>query len=111
MRTVDEIVSGVRDALSVKRVFGEPYERDGVTVIPAAAVGGGGGGGGDNVGNGGSGFGLRGRPVGAYVIRDGQVSWAPAWDFNRALLIALVGLVVLRGFLPWRSRRRRRRKG
>ncbi len=41
-----ELIKGVRDALSVRQVFGEPVERDGVTVIPAATVMGGGGGGG-----------------------------------------------------------------
>lgn len=106
---VDEVLSGVRDAISVKRVFGEPYERDGVTIIPVAAVGGGGGGGGDTEGNGGSGFGVGARPVGAYVIRDGDVKWQPAVDVARMALIGLAGLVVLRGMLPWRSRRRRRR--
>ena len=40
-----ELIKGARDALSVRRVFGEPVERDGVTVIPAATVIGGGGGG------------------------------------------------------------------
>ena len=43
-----ETISGARDAITVKRVYSEPYERNGVAVIPAAAVqGGGGGGGGD----------------------------------------------------------------
>ena len=32
------------DAISVRRVFGEPYEKDGLTVIPVASVAGGGGG-------------------------------------------------------------------
>ena len=41
-----ELIEGVREALSVRQVFGEPVERDGVTVIPAATVIGGGGGGG-----------------------------------------------------------------
>ena len=106
---VDEILSGVRDAISVKRVFGEPYERDGVTIIPVASVSGGGGGGGDNVGNGGSGFGIGGRPVGAYVIRNGQVTWQPAIDVTRMALFGLAALFLLRGMLPWRSRRRRRK--
>ncbi len=41
-----ELIKGAREALSVRQVFGEPVERDGVTVIPAATVIGGGGGGG-----------------------------------------------------------------
>jgi len=44
---VDDLLQGARDALTVRRVYGEAIERDGVTVIPAAMVIGGGGGGGD----------------------------------------------------------------
>jgi hypothetical protein len=35
-----EAVEKARDAMTVKRVFGEAYEKDGVTVIPAAWVAG-----------------------------------------------------------------------
>ena len=38
---VQEVIAQARDALTVKRVFGEPYEKDGVTIIPAARVQGG----------------------------------------------------------------------
>jgi uncharacterized spore protein YtfJ len=80
---------GSRDAVSVRRVFGDPYELDGVTVIPVARVGGGGGGGGglgadDEPGGGfGSGFGLGARPLGVYEVRDGAVNWKPAIDASR----------------------------
>jgi uncharacterized spore protein YtfJ len=94
---VDELLSGARDAMSVRRVYGEPIERDGVVVIPAAAVGGGGGGGGDNEDNGGGGFGLRARPVGAYVIKDGEVTWKPAIDPSR-LIAAGIAVVALWSF-------------
>jgi uncharacterized spore protein YtfJ len=95
MPNVDEILKGARDAITAKRVYGDPIEQDGVTLVPAAAVGGGGGGGGDAEGNGGTGFGLRARPVGAWVIRGGDVSWSPAVDLNRIALYALVlGVVV-----------------
>jgi uncharacterized spore protein YtfJ len=98
MANVDELLQGARDAITVKRVFGEPVEREGVTVIPAAAVRGGGGGGGDAENNGGGGFGLAARPVGAYVIRaDGEVAWKPAIDLPRLLLaIAALALVLFR---------------
>jgi uncharacterized spore protein YtfJ len=98
MPDVDELLQGARDAITVKRVYGEPVERDGVTVIPAAAVRGGGGGGGDAENNGGGGFGLVARPVGAYVIRqDGEVEWKPAIDLPRLLLaIAALALIVFR---------------
>lgn len=85
--TVLDSIRGTRDALSVRRVFGDPYELDGITVIPVArVVGGGGGGGGQGVkdeekGSGfGTGFGLRAHPVGVYEIRHGQVEWKPAID-------------------------------
>jgi uncharacterized spore protein YtfJ len=44
-QTIDALVKGLPDAVTVKRVFGEPYQKNGVTVIPAAKVMGGGGGG------------------------------------------------------------------
>ena len=99
-----DTLSSARDAVTVKRVYGEPYERNGVTVIPAAAVLGGGGGGGGTQPEGeegsGLGFGLRGRPVGAYVIRGDEVEWEPAIDVSRAILggqiLALVALFVIR---------------
>ena len=98
---VEELLSGARDAISVRRVFGEPIEQDGVVVVPVAKVGGGGGGGGDNEDNGGGGFGLGARPVGAYVIKDGEVTWKPAIDPVR-----LAFLVVARALACYGSGRR-----
>jgi len=98
MPNVDELLEGARDAMNVRRVFGESYEENGVTVIPVATVGGGGGGGGDSENNGGGGFGLQVRPVGAYVISDGDVRWQPAVDPNRIVLgwqiVAALSLIV-----------------
>ena len=94
MPDIDEMFQGVRDALTVQRVFGEPIEAEGVTIVPAAVVRGGGGGGGDDSNNGGGGFGVHARPAGAYVIRGGEVTWRPAIDVNRLALLAL-GLVLL----------------
>jgi len=94
---VAELVTTVRDAITVSRVFAEPYEKDGVTVIAAATVAGGGGGGGGHDERGqegeGGGFGVVARPAGAYVIKDGGVRWRPAVDVNR--LIATVGAVAI----------------
>lgn len=96
---VQETISAARDAITVKRVYGDPYERDGVTVIPAAAVGGGGGGGSaegpdaDQTG-GGAGFGLQARPVGAYVINNGHVHWEPVVDVSRIAQLGIVALIV-----------------
>ena len=108
MPNIDEILGGARDAITVRRVYGEPIEQDGVTIVPAAAVRGGGGGGGDTEGNGGGGFGVSARPVGAYVIREGEVRWRPAVDVNRLMLgwQIVSGLAVL---VAARLARRRRR--
>jgi uncharacterized spore protein YtfJ len=99
MPNVDEILKGAQDTLTVTRVYGEPIETDEVTVVPAAAVRGGGGGGGDAEGDGGGGFGVMAKPVGAYVIRGNQVSWVPAVDVTRVLLIGLAALLVLRSIV------------
>jgi uncharacterized spore protein YtfJ len=89
---VDDLLQGARDAITARRVYGEPIESEGVTVVPAASVRGGGGGGGDADDNGGGGFGLAARPVGAWVIRDGDVSWRPAVDLTRLVAIAALAL-------------------
>ncbi len=110
MPNVDELVQGARDAVTVRRVYGDPYEKDGVTFIPAAAVRGGGGGGegeGEGVGSGsGGGFGMTARPVGAFQIKDDQVSWVPAADTTRVIVLAEVALIV--ALLVFRSVRRAR---
>jgi len=94
---VTEVFDAAKDAIAVKRVYAEPYEKDGLTVIPAAVVcdGAGGGSGQDDKGQegGGGGFGMSGRPVGAYVIKDGQVTWRPGVDTN--LIAAVVGAAVI----------------
>ena len=114
-----ELIKGAREALSVRQVFGEPVQRDGVTIIPAATVIGGGGGGGgegaDQPSNGGgestpqrqsgfgTGFGGVMWPAGAFEIRDGRVTWRPAIDLTRVLLMALtLAIAVVRA----RGRRR-----
>ena len=38
--TILDSLSGTRDALSVRRVFGDPYEIDGMTIIPVARISG-----------------------------------------------------------------------
>jgi uncharacterized spore protein YtfJ len=111
-------IGGVQDVMNVRRVYGEPYEVDGATIIPVAVVrGGGGGGGGEGTGDqngktgsgvgGGIGFGVQVRPVGVYVVKDGEVTWQPAVDVMRVILGGqLLGLVAI---LTLRSLLRRRR--
>jgi uncharacterized spore protein YtfJ len=113
---VQEVLAQARDAMTVKRVFGEPYEKNGVTVIPAARVQGGAGGGGgegpEGQGRGsGTGFGLSARPVGAYLIRGDEVTWRPAVDLNRIVLggqvVAIVALLTIRAIVRTRAKARR----
>ncbi len=125
MTSATDIVMRAQDVLTVRRVFGEPIERDGVTVIPVARVLGGGGAGigedgsapeggagGRGTGSGG-GYGLKAVPAGVMVIRGGTVSWRPAVDVNRVALggqlvaiVALVGaFLTIRRYLALRARR------
>lgn len=105
-----------RDLLTVRRAFGQPIERDGVTLVPVARVAGGSGygyGEGDvpahasderptgwgSGSGGGGGFGVGVSPVGVYVIRGDEVSWQPAFDLNRAVLggqiLALIAVITV----------------
>jgi uncharacterized spore protein YtfJ len=113
-----EIIEQARDLLSVRRVFGEPIERNGLVVVPVAIVRGGAGGGSgegqattESPGGSGSGagWGASARPAGVYVISGGDVSWQPAVDVNRMVLggqiVAIVALLVLRSVLKARRKR------
>jgi uncharacterized spore protein YtfJ len=111
---VRQTIEKANDAITVRRVFGDPYEKGGVTVIPAARVQGGAGGGGgeapDGKGGGaGSGFGVNAKPIGAYVIRDDDVTWRPAIDVNRVILgaqlVAIAALLLARAVVRSRSAR------
>jgi uncharacterized spore protein YtfJ len=115
---IDEMLSGARDAISVKRVYGDPYEKNGLTVIPAATVrGGGGGGSGDREGEtgGGGGFGLVARPSGAWIVENGDVTWKPAVDVNRIVLggqiVALTAILMAGRILLAHTRHDRRARG
>jgi uncharacterized spore protein YtfJ len=109
---IDMNLKGVYDAMTVSRVYGDPIERDGVTVIPAAAIRGGGGYGGGTDGGGaeggGGGSGVIARPVGVYRIEDGTVTWVPAIDATRIVLmgqfLGIVALLVVRSILKRRRR-------
>jgi uncharacterized spore protein YtfJ len=113
---VQEAIAQAKDTLTVKRVYGEPYEKNGVTIIPAARVQGGAGGGSgeDPQGQGkgsGSGFGVTARPIGAFVLRGDELSWRPAVDVNRIVLggqaVAIVALLVVRAIIRSRARAKR----
>ena len=116
LSSVLDKLGAVKDAMTVSRVFGESYQVDGVTIVPVASVrsGGGGGGGegtaagGDGTGTGaGLGFGVIVRPVGVYIVKDGEVSWQPAMDVMRVILggqlLALAAIFALRHLLKRRG--------
>jgi len=114
MTGIEELIANARDAVSVKRVYGEPYERNGLTVIPAATVRGGGGAGKGEKEHGesgtGGGFGLTARPTGAWIVENDHVNWKPAIDVNRVVLggqvIALIAVLVTGRVLFAHSKRR-----
>jgi uncharacterized spore protein YtfJ len=110
---IEDILAKANDTMTVKRVFGDPFEKDGMTVIPVAAFSGGGGGGSgqDEGGSGGSGggYGISAKPLGAYVIKDGKLSWQPAIDVNKVIfggqIVAIIALLVIRSILKSRASR------
>lgn len=111
MTTANDILERVGEVYGTRGVYGEPVDRDGVTIVPAARVSGGGGGGGgvapdDEARNGqsegsGMGFGLRARPAGAWVIKEGDATWKPAFDLGRVLMAASLAFVAYFVFGRW----------
>lgn len=115
---LEDLFAKANDSITVGRVFGTPIERDGVLVIPVASVQGGGGGGtgtgtgpdgeGEGTGTGG-GWGVRARPVGVFVVRDGTVQWVPVIDYVRfasaAAAVIIVGLLARRSIVKTRAKR------
>ena len=107
MIDIDKVAEEARDVPGVKRVFGEPFQKNGITLIPAARIVGGAGGGSgsgplaegeqgvEQASDGGAGFGMAGSPAGAYVIDGQHVRWVPAIDVNRIVFGAQVVAVVL----------------
>ncbi len=114
MTMANDLLQGWRDNFTVHRVFGDPVEKEDVTVIPVAMVAGGGGGGnapseGESEAEGsGSGFGGMARPAGVYVIRADSVEWQPAIDVTRLGMagIALAALITVTVGVAIRRRQR-----
>jgi uncharacterized spore protein YtfJ len=130
---VGNLLTKVSDNLSVRRAFGTAYEKDDMLIIPVAVVAGGGGAGtghprhrapaavADNRPEGGpaghdatpqdsepadtgGGFGGLVLPMGAYVVKGGQVRWVSAVDITIAVLASL-SLVRMLSRTLTRSRR------
>jgi uncharacterized spore protein YtfJ len=92
------VLQQAEEAMTARRVFGDPVQVEGVTVLPVAKVGGGGGGGqkGEHSNDSGVGFGLGVQPAGVFVIRDGDAKWRPALNLNRVILGGqIVGLAAI----------------
>lgn len=131
---IRELLDRMAENVSVRRSFGEAYEREGLLIIPVALVAGGGGGGEGPMkppatgrtraietaepANGappdsqlptgtGGGFGGLVLPVGVYVVKSDQVRWVPAFDTT---LIALASLGVVRVLLTLLKNGRRRNR-
>lgn len=108
MSQFEDLLTETKDIVNVRKVFGEPYQSNGVTLIPAAAVRGGmGGGEGEGTdetpaGRGG-GMGISARPIGAYRIKGDDVTWIPAVDLSRVIftgqIVAIVALWAIRSIL------------
>ena len=99
------VLSGAQDAMSARRVFGEPVQAGDMTLLPVAIIGGGGGGGAKSASEAGAGFGLWARPAGVFAIRNGEARWRPAVNVNRVIaggqITGVVAICVL-GALGWR---------
>ena len=92
-------------AFDRNRIFGDPVTHGDVVVVPVGWVMGGGGGGGGSAPEGtpggedaegsGLGWGMTGRAIGAYVIRDGKVDYVPAIDVTKLAALGVLGLLLL----------------
>ena len=111
-----ETIRDVIDGAAAGRVFGAPITQDGLTILPVAKVRGGGGGGGgtspaedgrDASGSGG-GVGTSAKPLGVFVIKEGNVGWRPAVDVNKVIvggqIVALAALLMIRAMIKARTR-------
>jgi uncharacterized spore protein YtfJ len=101
-RVLEHLVSRVGGQARVQAVFGDPVERNGVTVIPVArvrwGVGGGGGAAPDGSGSGGGG-GAAADPIGYIEITSAGASFRPiAQTFSAATAIgvAIAAAILLR---------------
>jgi uncharacterized spore protein YtfJ len=108
---VMDVLRRVVDNTTVGTVFGDPVTQNGMIVIPVARVRGAGGGGGgrspssdkpEASGTGG-GIALSAKPVGVFVVKDGQVAWRPSVDVNKVILggqlVAIVALLAIRALV------------
>jgi uncharacterized spore protein YtfJ len=99
---LERLASRLGSKASVSAVFGDPVDREGITIIPVARVGFGFGGGAGNGGrqseitqSGGGGGGLSvAAPVGYVEIKDGNATFTPIRDPLVDVVVPLAMLVV-----------------
>ncbi|MFW6201106.1 MAG: spore germination protein GerW family protein [Gemmatimonadota bacterium] len=100
--TIAELAERIGRTARAKAVFGDPIERDGVTVIPVARArwgfgdGGGAGERGEGAGGGGGGGGVMLRPVGFIEVRKGKARYRPIVS-TAALAASVAAAGVLAG--------------
>ncbi|MCM0639209.1 hypothetical protein [Cellulomonas wangsupingiae] len=130
------LTRAAEDTFTVRRVFGEAYERDGCFVVPVARVtgmtGSGAGSGGGDVSpgeheggaepgsrtawhaahgtgdGGGGGFAAHVKPIGVFVVDGSGAHWQPTLDVNRVILGGQLAVAVVASAwaLAWAVRRR-----
>ena len=107
-RVLDRLTSQLSSHAKVQAIFGEPVERDGITVIPVArvrwGVGGGGGAGPAGSGSGGGG-GVTAEPVGYIEIASAGAVFRPvprSMGPAQIIGVAVAAAIVLRAVASFR---------
>jgi uncharacterized spore protein YtfJ len=104
---LEELARRIGETASVQFVFGNPVERDGVTVIPVAQASWGFEHGGSKDGRtpGSNGGGATVRPVGFIELSGGKARYRPILDWMAAVVVGLAGLAlgILLGVMARRS--------
>lgn len=109
--TKGNFIEGLAQRLGItanaKNIFGEPVERDGVTVIPVAKASyafGGGGGEKENERGSGGGGGVTVNPIGYIELKDGETRFRPTRDWISLLpMLAATAPIIL--LSVWRIKR------
>jgi uncharacterized spore protein YtfJ len=105
---IQRLTDAFSSNVDARSVYGEPIERDGITIIPVAHVrwGMGGGDGGDVEGNGGGGGGggVSASPIGYIEIKNGDATFKPI--LSPATLAPLVMAIGFAGVLLFGSLRK-----
>lgn len=101
---VQKVLERLGNVANARAIFGDPIERDGVTVIPVGKVSWGGGAGGgrgtdtkegtfEGGEGGGGGGGVRAHPVGYIEIRDGQAQFVRIRDVGAYVPLIIFGAI------------------